>query len=179
MNDNKKKRLQPRSVGRALAFQALYQEELNPLSNERNWQDLLSCYCNEVQLSLTDSARAAALDFAKLLFEGTVDRRLEIDRILNEALDKRTLKNTTIVDRNILRVAAYEMRFVKTAKAIVISEAIELGKRFGDQKSRAFLNGVLDQVDKIQLPRSSSFTVLSSKASDDESNAGSDVLSDE
>ena len=52
------------------------------------------------------------------------------------------------VDRNILRMAVYEMRSGKTPAAIVINEAIELGRRFSGEQSARFLNGVLDAIRK-------------------------------
>ena len=168
MNDSKTKKIKPKSVGRVLAFQALYREELNPQeSTIENWEELYDYYSQETQLTLSDKDRIIALAYARCLFEGTTDRRPQIDQLLNKALDKRTLKHTTIVDRNILRVAAYEMRFIKTAKAIVISEAIELGKKFGERNSQAFLNGVLDQVDNIPLNNAATIIVESTSSSSD------------
>ncbi len=145
--DDKRNKIKPNSIGRALAFQALYQQEFNPKdSSENDWNRLYDCYCEDSPTALADEELSDAFEYARRLFEGTIARRSEIDDLLNKALDKRTLKHTTAVDRNILRVAAYEMRFLKTPKAIVISEAIELGKTFGEKSSQAFLNGVLDQV---------------------------------
>jgi N utilization substance protein B len=46
-----------------------------------------------------------------------------------------------------LRVASYEIRFIKTPKAVVISQALELGKKFGEKETLRFLNGVLDRID--------------------------------
>ena len=137
-----------RSLGRRLALQALYQEEMNP-SSARNWDLELDLYMEEQNEELGGEERATALEFAKRLFDGVLFRKREIDDILNRAFDKRrTIDRTTIVDRNILRLAAYEITFVKTPKAVAISEAMELGKKFGDKNTRAFLNGVLDQVGK-------------------------------
>lgn len=161
MNSNSKKKTNPHSIARIVAFQALYQEELNPTGLESNLEGLLNDYCEESQTILSSDVRSLVVKFARRLFDGVVDRRMEIDRLLNDALNKRTLKHTAVVDRNILRVATYEMKFIKTAKAIVISEAMELGKKFGDRGSRAFLNGVLDQVDKIQITKPTSFTIIS------------------
>ena len=138
-----------RSLGRVLAFQASYQMELNR-SEPYDWEEALELYCAESQTFPSGEEREKALSFAKRLFEGVIDRRVEVDRILNEALDKRSLKQTNVVDRSILRIATYEARFLKTPKPVVISEAIDLGLRFGDKGSRAFLNGVLDQVDKVE-----------------------------
>jgi N utilization substance protein B len=50
------------------------------------------------------------------------------------------------VDRNVLRIAAFELAFSDTPKAIVIDEAVELARRFGGEPSPAFVNGVLDSL---------------------------------
>ncbi|MBR5757732.1 MAG: transcription antitermination factor NusB [Thermoguttaceae bacterium] len=164
---DKKKKIKPNTIGRALALQALYQQELNPQDSlENDWRELYDCCCEETQASLTDEELANAIKYAQRLFEGTTTRLREIDDLLNKALDKRTLKQTTVVDRNILRVAAYEMRFVKTPKAIVISEAIELGKKFGESSSQAFINGVLDQIDGVPLDNST-FAVVETSSPED------------
>lgn len=159
MSKYKIKKVKPYSIGRVLAFQALYQEELNPhpfSSMEHSWEDLYDCYRDETGVSISAEEKVVALNFAQMLFEGVIKERSELDKALSETLDKRTLKHTTVVDRNILREATYEMCFIKTPKAIVISEAIELAKKFSERTSSAFLNGVLDQVDIVYFKKSAS-----------------------
>ncbi len=153
MTDSKKKKSKAQTIGRTVAFQTLYQEELNPSSPadvpfDAMWDELFAQYCEDAEVAPSDEQRAAAFNFGRNLFLGVIDRRCDIDAALNNAFDNRTLKHTTPVDRSILRLAAYEMLYVKTPRAIVISEALELGKKFGDKNSRAFLNGVLDQIGK-------------------------------
>jgi N utilization substance protein B len=154
MTDDKKNNVYKlRSIGRLVAFQAAYQEELNPGSTERNWADndpfaeTLDAFCSETKTFLTGSERGDALDFARRLFEGYRDRRVDIDATLDAALTNRTLGRVDVVARCILRVAAYEIRFIKTPKAVVISQALELGKKFGEKETLRFLNGVLDRID--------------------------------
>lgn len=166
MKTSKNKKIKPQSIARALAFQALYQEELNPRFTEIDWQELLDDYCAETQTIIPNIDNAEVIRFARRLFDGVVDNKVRIDEILNKSLDKRTLKQTTVVDRNILRVATYEIVTIETAKAIVISEALELGKKFGDNGSRAFLNGVLDQVDKTSQVKPVSFKILPTESHD-------------
>ena len=146
-----------RTIGRALAFQALHQLELNPTSAP-DWQTELDLYDESEIEPLTDSDRRKALEFAKKLYDGVVFRKVEIDEALNNAFDKRrTLARTMLVDRSILRLAAYELTYIKTPKPVVISQAMELGKKFGDVGSAAFLNGVLDHLDKGKQVESQSF----------------------
>ncbi|MGI6400887.1 MAG: transcription antitermination factor NusB [Thermoguttaceae bacterium] len=144
-----------RSIGRAYALKALYQNELNPQHEFPRWRDDKSDYWEDelaedhAILDLDSEGRQTVFDFARRLYEGVVDRKFEIDATINSLFDKgRTLSHTALVERCILRLAVYEMRFIKTPKAVVVSQAMELGNKYGDVKSRAFLNGVLDQFDK-------------------------------
>ena len=135
-----------RELGRAYALQALFQLELNPTAQVPNWEN--EDFDDEQLAKLSSSDYKEAIDFARLLFDGVIDRKEEIDRKINAAFNtNRTVANTDPIDRCILRMATYEMFFIKTPKPVVISQAIELGYRFGDTGSRAFLNGVLDHIE--------------------------------
>ena len=138
------------SIGRILAFQARFQHEINPefSSEQIDWDELFDCYCQESQIRPSEEERVSAIEFGRNLFNGAIERKSDIDAILDASLNKRTLKQTGMVERSILRIAAYEICFLKTAKAIVISEAIGLSKQFGAEGSASFINGVLDHVDK-------------------------------
>ena len=59
-----------------------------------------------------------------------------------------------IVDRNVLRLAIYEMKELKTPPAVVIDEALELARRYSETDAVPFVNGVLDSVRKLILPES-------------------------
>lgn len=84
--------------------------------------------------------------FANDLLFGVARRRASIDDLIRKHASNWRLERMPAVDRNILRLAVYEMLQDKAASGIVITEAIELGRRFsGDQSSR-FLNGVLDAI---------------------------------
>jgi len=85
--------------------------------------------------------------FARLLVDGTIERRDEIDEIVSEAAQNWHLRRMALVDRNILRMAVYEMLFVDDIPAKVsINEAIEMGKRYSTQQSGSFINGILDRI---------------------------------
>lgn len=134
-----------RELGRAYALQALFQLELNPAAQVPIWEN--EDFDDEQLANLSSSDYKAAIGFARLLFDGVLNRKEEIDEKINAAFNtKKTVANTDPIDRCILRLATYEMLFVKTPKPVVISQAMELGYRFGDTGSRAFLNGVLDHI---------------------------------
>ncbi len=91
---------------------------------------------------LPGSARA----FAKELVGGVTSRREELDALLAEHSRNWRIPRMAAVDRNILRLAAYELLRTATPTSVILDEAIELARRFGDQPSPAFVNGVLDAI---------------------------------
>jgi len=128
-----------RTMVRTVVFQILYQEELNPGSRE----------------SLSDSYIAQELprhepllQFARRLLAATVDHREEIDEQLAALSRNWTLARMSPTDRSILRLAAAEILYTDTPKPIAINEAVELAKKFGTKDSPAFVNGILDRVQR-------------------------------
>jgi len=78
-----------------------------------------------------------------------VEHLTEIDELLNHFTPNWNVGTMTVIDRNILRLGAYELRFDETIPSIVaINEAIELGKTFGGDASGKFVNGVLGAIYK-------------------------------
>ena len=93
----------------------------------------------------TDDAEIRA--FARELVGGTTEMRGAIDEIISDAAQNWHLRRMALVDRNILRMATYEMLYAADIPAKVsINEAIELGKRFSTQQSGSFINGILDRI---------------------------------
>ena len=88
----------------------------------------------------------AARAFAKELVCGTDAAREDIDARLRKAARNWRLERMALVDRNILRLATYEMIHTQTPVAVVLNEAVQMAKRFADDPSPAFVNGVLDGV---------------------------------
>lgn len=83
--------------------------------------------------------------YAQLLVRGTVEHREEIDRLIRGQADNWRLERMPAVDRNILRLAVYEMLYEHDIpKLVVVDEAIELAKKFGSEQSGRFVNGLLD-----------------------------------
>lgn len=86
-----------------------------------------------------------AFEYARTLVQGTHDHREEIDRRIAEQADNWRLERMPVVDRNVLRLAVYELLFQQEIpKLVVVDEAIELAKRFGSEHSSRFVNGLLD-----------------------------------
>jgi N utilization substance protein B len=85
--------------------------------------------------------------FAERLVRGVHARTAELDAVIAGAAEHWRVDRMAVVDRNVLRVAVYEMVLdPETPPLVIIDEAIEVGKRFGSEKSGAFINGILDGV---------------------------------
>ncbi len=81
---------------------------------------------------------------------GVWGRLREIDALIGEAAEHWRVDRMTLVDRNILRLGAYELSLGSDIPvAVAINEAVELGKRFGSDESGAFVNGILDRISGI------------------------------
>lgn len=90
---------------------------------------------------------AATLEFARGLVHGACAERAAIDRGIEAAAENWTLARMAAVDRNLLRLAAYELLYQpETPVNVVIDEAIEIARKYSTEDSTRFINGVLDKV---------------------------------
>lgn len=92
--------------------------------------------------------RNKQLEFGKHLFEGIVANLPLIDEKLQSVMKEWELERVGSIEKAVLRLGAYEILFEKLDKAVVINEAVELGKLFGAENSSKFINGVLDALRK-------------------------------
>ncbi len=128
-----------RRKGRELALQMLFQWELGRHSPAH----VLSTFLRAQKVD------ADVEGFARALFEGTVGEIEQLDRLVQEHSEHWRPERMAAVDRNILRVALYELlHFPDTPPAVVIDEALEIARRFSGEDSAAFVNGVLDGIRK-------------------------------
>ena len=124
-----------RRRARELALQLLYQYELTGGSPEEMQNDF------EEWRNASEGVQV----FADVLLRGTLNRLEEIDAELSSQTTHWRLERLAAVDRNILRVALYELLCeTDTPHAVVIDEAIEIAKKYGAKDSARFVNGVLD-----------------------------------
>lgn len=87
--------------------------------------------------------------FAQKLFEGAVAEVATLDQYLREQAENWRLERMAAVDRNLLRLALFELiHYPETPPAVVIDEALEIARRFSDKNSVEFVNGVLDAIRK-------------------------------
>jgi len=95
----------------------------------------------------------ATRDFAMVLVQGVVERSEEVDELIRKASLNWRIDRMATVDRNILRLATFELlQVTETPLKVVLNEAIELSKRYGSEDSSAFVNGVLDKVGSTLRP---------------------------
>lgn len=124
-----------RRRARELTLQLLYQRELTRAEPEEMQEHF------EEWKSSSQGVRT----FATRLLDGVLSNMEEIDRELGAQTSHWRLDRLAAVDRNILRLAFYELLYQQeTPPAVVIDEAIEIAKRFGSGESARFVNGVLD-----------------------------------
>jgi N utilization substance protein B len=141
--------LRRRRLARAAALRYLYQADCNnewTLDTEREQRFWEQAAQEEDKPS--DADFAAAREFATKLVHGVIEKRSVLDKRITECANNWTLSRMGAVDRNILRLAAYEILFNKdeVPPLAALDEAIELAKEFGDKESSRFVNGLLDRL---------------------------------
>lgn len=101
----------------------------------------------EAGTTLGADRAAEPLDqFSRTLVEGVHDHRAEIDDLIQRFARKWSISRMPVVDRNVLRLATYELLYQETAPAVVIDEALELAKALSTDNSGRYVNGVLESV---------------------------------
>ena len=137
-----------RKFAREAAFKALFQLDFNFEEDNREYCENLA-----VETMFDDNPRLTKKDLAYIesTVKGTRAHLEEINKIITAHLKPGwQLSRIMAADRNILRLAVYEMQFVEPAiqKNIVINEAVELAKRYGTDDSSRFVNGILEAISK-------------------------------
>jgi len=133
-----------RRLSREAALQFLYQEDFTITPGQQIGFDLderFELFCNLFQVN--KKARGYALS----LLQGVSTHIAEIDEIIAEAASNWRLERIAATDRNLMRIAVYEMRYCQDVPPqVAINEAVEIAKRFAGDDSPKFVNGVLDAV---------------------------------
>jgi N utilization substance protein B len=126
-----------RRRAREIVLQVLYEEELHPLRDPADAQAFL-----ERRLL----HHAPSVEFASKLWRGVLEHRAELDLRIGKHSANWSLKRMATIDRNVLRIAAYEMLYGAVPGPVAINEAIEIARRYGNLNSAPFVNGILDRV---------------------------------
>ena len=126
-----------REQARQIALQALYQLDVRKEDVGSDIVDFLRESTQEPEVYF----------FARRLVEGAWGWRIEADRLISEAAENWRLERMATLDRNILRLAAYEIsQCPDIPPRVAIDQAIELAKRFSAAESGGFVNGILDRI---------------------------------
>jgi transcription antitermination protein NusB len=136
-----------RHRARQQALQLLFQWDLRRTPLE----DIVRGYYDSLLVSEETLALPRPDEFAEGLLRGVIDELPGIDERITRNAAHWRLERMPVVDRNILRIAVFEMLRTDTPPAVIIDEALELARRFSGEESVHFVNGVLDAV-RRELP---------------------------
>jgi len=133
--------MRKRTHARELALMALYQTDITKLPIKES----LEIFWEEHE------AEEEVKEFTTSLAMGTVENLKRIDGVISHYADNWELSRMAVVDRNILRLATYELLYMKEIPPKVsLNEAVDLAKKFGDLESGRFVNGILDHISKVE-----------------------------
>jgi len=126
-----------RTKAREVALQYLYQVDITRRHSEEGLKTFIAHFVKSQDV----------IKYARELINGVFTNLEKIDELIDSASKNWPVRRMSKTDRNILRIAAYELIFNPDIPyKVVINEGIELAKRFGSLKSSAFVNGVLDRI---------------------------------
>ena len=126
-----------RSRAREVALQLLFQRDLNQRIDRTTLERFVHDRLRDETL----------VSFCLSLYDGVIAQQSDIDRRLSEAAENWRLVRMAAVDRNVLRLGAYELLHTpETPPSVAIDEAITLARRYGSADSSAFVNGILDRL---------------------------------
>lgn len=131
-----------RRRAREIVLQVLFEEDLNPDQDQQVADQFL---VNRMH------GNRPLVEFSRRLVSAVRKHRKELDRILSAHATNWSIRRMAPIDRNILRLGAYELLHTDTPGRVVINEAVELAKRYGDKQSSQFVNGILDRILRSQV----------------------------
>ena len=126
-----------RTRARERALQALYQIDVAAAGIDEALANFWRSF---------EPVEEAVRVLAEELVRGVAERRREVDETIERASSNWRIDRMAKVDRNVLRLAVYELVATDVPVKVAINEAIELGKKYGSESSGAFVNGVLDRI---------------------------------
>jgi N utilization substance protein B len=132
--------MRKRTKARECALQVLYQIDIT--KNDCK-------YCLQDYWYVNKDVDRTITEFANGLVRGTIDNVKKIDKVISGYATNWNIGRMAVVDRNILRLATYELLFLKEIPPKVsINEAVDIAKKYGDKDSGKFVNGILDKISK-------------------------------
>jgi transcription antitermination protein NusB len=149
-----------RTLARALTLQALFQVELGRIESEIALRNVLDDTDEEILKDLDSSIidadavlkRQDVRDYVEECLKGVLSHLYLLDESIKERADNWSFDRVGKVEKNILRIALYEIMFREDIPTNVsIDEAVALAKIYGDKDSGRFVNGILDSVNKKEV----------------------------
>lgn len=140
-----------RRKGREITLQVLYSIDFPDANNPIDAYQALNNYHEQLtELCVTEGIKANSpiFEFAETLLKDTLINLEDIDDLIKAQCANWPFDRLALVDKNILRMATYEIVYKKVHPAIIINEAIEIAKKFSTDKSGKFINGILDTLYK-------------------------------
>jgi N utilization substance protein B len=139
-----------RRKAREIALQLLFQKEFAPPITPRLWQATVS---SDESSSDKEQIAPESFKYAEILVQGIQEKQPEIDSLIQRYSQHWKIDRMTTIDRNIIRLGIYEMKFANEPLpgSIAINEAVELAKVFSTTDSPSFINGLLDQINKTNI----------------------------
>lgn len=132
-----------RRKGRKVALQSLFAMEWMDKRDIDTAMEGISFFLSDKHAGLSDKV----LSFARQRVEGVERNRADIDNIIRKYARNWRLERMSAIDRNILRIAVFEIHFCPAVPGkVAINEAIEIAKEFGSEEAPAFINGILDRI---------------------------------
>ncbi|MCH2201215.1 MAG: transcription antitermination factor NusB [Fuerstiella sp.] len=136
-----------RTDARKTALQMLYLIDLNPDTSLQQMHRTIEENLPNAELS----------EFAEQLVSGVRTHLPAIDKLIEDTSQNWRIERMAPTDRNVMRLAVFEMHHLGTPSPVAINEAVELAKEFGSANSAAFVNGIIDRLTPESLkPRPSS-----------------------
>ncbi|MBA2124200.1 transcription antitermination factor NusB [bacterium Unc6] len=130
-----------RTLAREFALKMLYlldiDSSVSQIDTDRFWEDWGAKQAESVCL------------YTKKLIDGTIKNKQTIDQVIQKRAENWELKRMSFIDRSVLRLATYELLYENEVPPnVVINEAIDIAKKYGEEGSGGFVNGILDKINK-------------------------------
>jgi N utilization substance protein B len=152
--------MRKRTRSREFALQILYELDLAPSNIDEALEDF---WMDRTDLELSSPEKIAleedkkepeVREYTEKLVRGTLEKQVSIDQLIERYAENWEMQRMACVDRNILRLATYEILHIEEIPVkVAINEAVELAKRYGEQDSSKFVNGILDRIAKTECKK--------------------------
>ena len=151
--------MRKRTRAREFALQVLYELDI---AETQEFEEALEDFWKE-RSTLTDPEKIALeedkkepeiRDYTERLVRGTLEKKPAIDPLIERYAENWEMRRMACVDRNILRLSTYEILYMGDIPVkVAINEAVELAKRYGEEDSSKFVNGILDRIAKTECKK--------------------------